>query len=202
MTTKPASGNQSNQLQPPPAMQDLIDTLERAVAHKEAHASAQTAYFLEAHGKTGNAPLQSCGTACCVAGDIALRHALDKGFIDPNAFYVDIEDLGDFLAHYQVDNPWDYVQFLCNLSNFEAHLLFSAKTHYTVHAYMAKLFREGYRIGGDWMWISQGSYLNFEPVILARANGKGGISCTDVQTPEGLMCFLDTLKVKIQEAEA
>jgi hypothetical protein len=202
MTTKRTSRKKDNQFQPSPAMQDLIDTLERAVTYRESHAIAQTAYFREAHGKLGSAPLQSCGTACCIAGDITLRHAVDQGFIDRNSPGINPDDLWAFFAPHQVRNPWKYVQQLCNLSNFEAHLLFSTCTHYTVHAYMANLFREGYRLEGDWACGFIGSYLDFQPVRIARHEGGIVVACNDYETPKALMRFLDTLKVRIQEVEA
>lgn len=202
MTTKPTSGKKGNQFQPTPAMQDLIDTLERAVAQKESHAIAQTSYFTRAQGKAGNSPLQSCGTACCVAGDIALRHAADQGFIDLTSSYVNTDDFWGFFGRHQVNNPWKYVQSICNLSNFEAHLIFSSNTHYTVHVYMAKLFREGYKIEGERHCSFQGSYLDFKGARIKVDEGDGGLSCTDYPTPEALMSYLDTLKVRIQEAEA
>lgn len=201
MTTKTTSGKKGNQFQPTPAMQDLIDTLERAVANKEYHAVAQTSYYTEAQGKAGKSPLQSCGTACCVSGDIALRHAIDQGFIDLDSSYVNTDDLWGFFGHHQVSSPWRYVQSICNLSDFEANLIFSSYTHYTIHTYMAKLFREGYKIEGDWRCIFQGSYLQFKGARIKVKEGDGVISCTDYSTPRELMRYLDTLKVKIQEAE-
>lgn len=201
MATKTTSGKKGKQFQPTPDMQDLIDTLERAVSQKEAHAIAQTFYFMGAYGKTSTAPLQSCGTACCVAGDITLRHAVDQGLVDQRVPFISTDDLWDFFDHHQVRNPWQYVQSLCNLSNFEAHLIFSSDTHYTVQAYMAKLFREGYRIEWDGKCVFQGSYLNFKSVRIVRDEGGGVTSCTDYPTPEALMRYLDTLKVRIPEAE-
>jgi hypothetical protein len=147
-------------------IQQLIETLEKAVANKESHAKAQDDYFSDVE----EAPLTHCGTACCIAGDIAMRVALEKGFLgEEYGTSQVVEALQAFFRDKQCDGPWDFAQMYYGLSDLEALLVFNTGTHWRIHQTLAEIFKQGLRLPQGKVYKSDmcGDYLDFVGVGFA-----------------------------------
>jgi hypothetical protein len=151
-------------------IQQLVETLEKAVAHKEAHAKAQDNYFSDIEGGCEEAPFTHCGTACCIAGDVAMRVALEEGFLDeaygPRQV---VEGLHACFKDKECDGPWALAQMYYGLSNLEASLVFNASTHWRIHQTVAEVFKQGLRFPQDKDYAAHmnGGYLNFVGALLS-----------------------------------
>jgi hypothetical protein len=174
-------------------IQQLVETLEKAVAHKEAHAKAQDNYFSDIEGGCEEAPFTHCGTACCIAGDVAMRVALEEGFLDeaygPRQV---VEGLHACFRDKECDGPWDLAQKYYGLSDFESQLVFNASTHWRIHQTVADIFKQGLRLPQGKAYTSHmnGGYLNFVGALLACNDGTTPPRFTNV---EAFCRYLKTL---------
>jgi hypothetical protein len=115
-------------------MSDLVQTLRKAAAHPERHASAQLKYFSPVKE---DSVLVNCGTACCVAGDMMLKAHADASQ----------RKINDIIEKWAVKiDPWSWVTKELGLTGVESELAFDSNTHYRVHLLLADLLEEGLRL--------------------------------------------------------
>jgi hypothetical protein len=115
-------------------MSDLVQTLRKAAAHPERHASAQLKYFSPIKE---DSVLVNCGSACCVAGDLMLKAHADE----PK------RKLNDIIEKWNVKvDPWSWVTKELGLTGLESELAFDSNTHYRVHLVLADLLEAGLRL--------------------------------------------------------
>jgi hypothetical protein len=134
-------------------MSDLVQTLRKAAADPERHASAQLTYFSDLKE---DSVLTQCGTACCVAGDMILRAHADESKRKIQSI---IEEWTTKI------DPWSWVTKELELTGVEAELAFGSNTHYLVHLLLADLLEAGLRLhhrgGVDMSCISTYTYFDW-----------------------------------------
>jgi hypothetical protein len=117
-------------------IQDLIDSLRKASANPEGHASAQRKYFSKLKESS---VLINCNTACCIAGDLMLKAYADEP-----------EEINKILSQKSRSvNPGEWVTNELRLTEVEATLAFDVDTHHQVHALLADLLESGLRLPDD-----------------------------------------------------
>jgi hypothetical protein len=117
-------------------IQDLIDSLRKASANPEGHASAQRNYFSKVKE---NSVLVNCNTACCIAGDLMLKAHQDSS-----------DEINKILSQCSRSvNPGEWVAEELGLTEVEAILAFDVNTHYEIHALLADILEQGLRLSDD-----------------------------------------------------
>jgi hypothetical protein len=117
-------------------LQDLIDSLRKAAANPEAHASAQQHYFSELKE---DSVLVNCGSACCVAGDLMLKAYAD-------ASEAKIQRIFSLHQYGYEITPGNWVSKELGLSYVESVLAFDSSTHHEIHSLLADLLESGLRL--------------------------------------------------------
>lgn len=113
---------------------DLIQTLRKAASNPEGHEPAQRRYFSELQD---DSVLVNCGTACCIAGDLALKAHADASK----------REIKNIIKHWTgMATPGIWVAKELGLSYAERILAFDGNTHYEAHLLLADLLEAGLRI--------------------------------------------------------